>query len=140
MCVALMLPDRPFIALGVIAGIEGIALIGYAAFEAFEGIRIGATGPSAVSSGPALLLQILILAAFGAALVLVGSGWLRVRRWARAPFVLAQLIALVIGFPLISAVGGVERGAGLALVVLAVIGIVLVFTPAVTRSLTDSSD
>ena len=131
------LPDPPFIALGLIAGIEGAALLAYSVFEAIEGIRIGATGPAEVSSVPALALQIVILALFGAALVFVGTGWIRVRRWSRAPFLLAQLIALVVGFPLASAVGGVERVAGAALVILAIIGIVLVFTPAVTRSFTD---
>ncbi|CAB4735823.1 unannotated protein [freshwater metagenome] len=134
---ARMLPDRPFIVLGVIAGIEGVALLAYAVFEAIEGIRIGATGPAEVSSVPALVLQIVILALFGAALVFVGSGWIRVRRWARAPFLLAQLIALVIGFPLASAVGEIERVAGISLVALAIIGIVLVFSPAVTRSFTE---
>ena len=132
-----MLPDRPFLVLAAIAGIEGIALLAYAVFETVEGIRIGATGPADVSSGPALALQVVILAIFGAALIYVGSGWIRVRRWARAPFLLAQLIALVVGGPLASAVGGTERVAGIALVILAVIGIVLVFTPSVTRSITE---
>lgn len=134
---ARLLPDRPFIVLAVIAGIEGTALLAYAVFEAIEGIRIGATGPAEVSSIPALLLQIVILALFGAGLVFVGSGWVKVRRWARAPFLLAQFIALVVGFPLASAVGEAERVAGIALVILAIIGIVLVFTPAVTKSLTE---
>jgi len=135
-----MIPGRPFIALGVISGIEGIGLLGYALFDAVEGIRVGATGPAAVSSVPALILQIAILGAFGAGLVLVGTGWLRTRRWARAPFVLAQLIALVIGAPLVTATGEVERVAGILIITLAAIGIVLVFTPAVTRSLAEHAD
>ena len=134
---ARLLPDRRFVVLGAIAGIEGTALLAYAVFEAIEGIRIGATGPAEVSSVPALALQIVILALFGAALLFVGSGWIKVRRWARAPFLLAQLITLVIGFPLASAVGSVERVAGISLVAIAIIGIVLVFSPAVTRSLTE---
>jgi hypothetical protein len=138
--VARLIPERPFIALGLIAGIEGIGLLAYAAFDAIEGIRIGATGPAPVSSVPALILQIAILAAFGAGLVLVGTGWMRARRWARAPFLLAQLIALVIGAPLASAAGGVERTAGIVIILLAAIGIVLVFTPAVTRSLAEHFD
>ena len=135
-----MIPSRPFFALGVIAGLEGLGLLVYAMFDAVEGIRIGATGPAEVSSVPALILQIAILGAFGAGLVLVGTGWMRVRRWARAPFLLAQLIALVIGAPLVSAVGGVERIAGIIIILLAATGVVLVFTPAVTRSLAEHSD
>jgi hypothetical protein len=135
-----MILGRPFIALGVISGIEGIGLLSYALFDAIEGIRIGATGPAAVSSVPALILQIAILGAFGAGLVLVGTGWLRTRRWARAPFVLAQLIALVIGAPLVMATGGVERIVGILIISFAATGVVLVFTPAVTRSLAEHSD
>jgi fatty acid desaturase len=135
-----MIPRRPFIFLGVIAGIEGIGLLAYAVYDAAEGIRIGATGPAEVSSVPALILQIAILGAFGAGLVLVGTGWMRERRWARAPFLLAQLIALVIGGPLVSAVGGVERIAGIIIILLAATGVVLVFTPAVTRSLAEHSE
>ena len=135
-----MIPSRPFFALGVIAGLEGLGLLVDAMFDAVEGIRIGATGPAEVSSVPALILQIAILGAFGAGLVLVGTGWMRVRRWARAPFLLAQLIALVIGAPLVSAVGGVERIAGIIIILLAATGVVLVFTPAVTRSLAEHSD
>jgi len=135
-----MIPRGPFFALGVIAGIEGLGLLAYAMFDAVEGIRIGATGPAEVSSVPALILQIAILGAFGAGLVLVGTGWMRVRRWARAPFLLAQLIALVIGAPLVSAAGGVERIAGIVIILLAATGVVLVFAPAVTRSLADHAD
>ncbi len=135
-----MIPRRPFIFLGVIAVIEGIGLLAYAVYDAAEGIRIGATGPAEVSSVPALILQIAILGAFGAGLVLVGTGWMRERRWARAPFLLAQLIALVIGGPLVSAVGGVERIAGIIIILLAATGVVLVFTPAVTRSLAEHSE
>ena len=135
-----MIPSRPFFALGVIAGLEGLGLLVYAMFDAVEGIRIGATGPAEVSSVPALILQIAILGAFGAGLVLVGTGWMRVRRWARAPFLLAQLIALVIGAPLVSAAGGVERIAGIVIILLAATGVVLVFTPAVTRSLAEHAD
>ena len=39
--------------------------------------------------------------------------------------------------PLASAVGEIERVAGISLVALAIIGIVLVFSPAVTRSFTE---
>jgi hypothetical protein len=41
---------------------------------------------------------------------------------------------------LASAAGGVERTAGIVIILLAAIGIVLVFTPPVTRSLAEHLD
>ena len=130
-------PPAIFVVLAAIAAIEGLALAGYAAFDAVEAVRVGATGPADVSNGPALVGQIVILAVFGAGLVFIGLGWWRTRRWPRAPFLLAQLIALVIGVPLASAAGGVVRVVGIAMVVAALAGIVLVFSPTVTKSFTD---
>ena len=119
---------RAFAILAAIAGIEGVALLGYGAFEIVEAIRFGATGPAAVSSPGAIALQIAIFLLFGVALVLVARGWLRRSRWVRGPFLLAQFIALVVGVPLVQAAGSVERIVGIAMAVLAVAGIVLTFT------------
>lgn len=120
--------SRVFGILAVIAGIEGLALLGYGAFEIVEAIRFGASGPAAVSSPAAIMLQIVIFLLFGAGLVLVARGWLRRSRWVRGPFLLTQFIALVIGVPLVQAAGSVERVVGILIVLLAVAGIVLTFT------------
>ena len=120
--------SRVFGILAVIAGIEGLALLGYGAFEIVEAIRFGASGPAAVSSPAAIMLQIVIFLLFGAGLVLVTRGWLRRSRWVRGPFLLTQFIALVIGVPLVQAAGSVERVVGILIVLLAVTGIVLTFT------------
>lgn len=128
-------PERPLAALAVIALVEGVALVAYAAYDAVEGMRIGATGPGDVSNGPAIILQIALFALFGAGLVWVARGWWRRRRWARAPFLLAQLIALVVGVPLAQSGGSIERVAGAVMSIAALLGIVLVFTPGVTRAI-----
>jgi hypothetical protein len=121
--------------LAVISFLEGFALLGYAIFDIYGAATIGVTGPVEVSNVPALVLQIVIFALFGVGLIAVGYAWLRRIRWARAPFLVAQFIALIIGWPLAQAEGSVERNVGIGLVVLAVVGIILAFTPAVTRAL-----
>lgn len=122
-------------ALAVLSIVEGVFFLGYAVFDVIGAIRFGLTGPEEVSNAPALTLQVMMFALFGAALIFVARGWWGVRRWARAPFVLAQLLVLVVAVPLASAAGSVERVvAGLA-VVLAVIGLVVTFLPSTTRAL-----
>jgi uncharacterized membrane protein len=130
------MPPRPFVALAGIALVEGIALLGYAVFDLVEAATVGVTGPAAVSNVPGIALQIILFLIFGGSLVWIGRGWWSTRRWARAPFLLAQLIALVIGVPLAQAEGP-ERLVGIVLALMALIGIVLVFTPVVTRALED---
>jgi uncharacterized membrane protein len=130
------MPPRPFVALAGIALVEGIALLGYAVFDLVEAATVGVTGPAAVSNVPGIALQIILFLIFGGSLVWIGRGWWSTRRWARAPFLLAQLIALVIGVPLAQAEGP-ERVVGIVLALMALIGIVLVFTPVVTRALED---
>ena len=120
--------SRVFVILAAIAGVEGLALLTYGAFEIVEAVRLGATGPAEVSSPAAITLQIVIFLLFGAGLVLVARGWLRRSRWVRGPFLLAQFIALVVGGPLAQASGSVERAVGIVILVLAVAGIVLTFT------------
>lgn len=120
--------SRIFVILAAIAGVEGLALLGYGVFEIVEAARVGATGPAAVSSPAAIALQILIFLLFGAGMVLVARGWLRRSRWVRGPFLVAQFIALVVGVPLAQATGSVERAVGVVVVILGAAGIVLTFT------------
>jgi hypothetical protein len=127
-------PARPLAALAAIALMEGVGLVGYAVFLLVEAVRLGATGPSDVSSVPAIALQIALFVIFGAGLLWVARGWWASRRWARAPFLLAQLMALVIGIPLAQSEGS-ERLVGIVLSLMAAVGLVLTFTPAVMRAL-----
>lgn len=133
-------PAAPLAALAVIALLQGLALVAYGIFDAVEAVRVGATGPADVSNGPAIALQIVIFLIFGAGLLWVARGWWGSRRWARAPFLLTQLIALVVGVPLAQAQGGTERVAGIVISLMALVGIALVFTPGVTRALTEETN
>jgi hypothetical protein len=133
-------PDRVLVVLALIALIQGVALLGYALFDVVEAVRVGITGPAEVSNAPALILLILITAAFGVALVLVARGWWRAQRWARAPFILTQVIFGLIGYELSQSEGSVERIVGYACVLIAILGLVLTFAPAVSRAIDEPSE
>lgn len=126
-----------FRALAVIAAVEGVVLVGYAIFDVFGAVTVGTTGPAEVSNPSAMVLQIAIFAIFGAGMLWVARGWLRAAGWVRGPFVLAQLIALVVGVPLISAADPAQRLIGTAVTALSAAGLVLVFLPVVTRTFAD---
>lgn len=128
-------PERPMVALALIAAIEGAVMIGYAVFDAVSAIAVGASGPQEVSNGPAIVLQIVLFIVFGAAMLWVARGWWTVRSWARSPFLLAQLMVLLVGVPLAQSGGSVERYTGIGACLLALLGIVLCFAPSVSRAL-----
>lgn len=123
-----------FRALAIIAAVEGVVLVGYALFDLVGALVVGTTGPEEVSNASAMVLQIVIFAIFGAGMLVVARGWLSVAGWVRGPFVLAQLIALVVGVPLISAPEVTQQGVGVLVTAMAAIGLVLVFMPTVTRT------
>lgn len=129
------MPDRRLIILGLIAGVQGVALVVYAIFDVVGWARFGLSGPAAVSNVPGIVLQIVIFAACGSGLLAVAWAWFHARRWARAPFITMQAIGLVVGWPLASANGSVERAAGIALVVMAIIGVGIALSPRITRIL-----
>ncbi|PHX60711.1 MAG: hypothetical protein CK552_04420 [Actinobacteria bacterium] len=128
-------PRRELIALAAISGAEGLVLIGYACYDVIQAIRVGTTGPAEVSNGPALFIQILIFVVFGIGLLLIARGWLQGQRWSRSPFVLAQLIALLVGFPLAQNSAGPGRAVGVTVLICALAGGVLAFTPRVGRAI-----
>lgn len=125
------------VALTAIAGLEGVALIAYSVSVAVEGLRDGTSGPAEVSNVPAMVSIIGILAILGAGMVVIASGWWRSRGWARAPFVLAQLIAGLIGWEVSQSERSVEHAVGLLAIGVAVVGLVLAFTPPVSRAISD---
>lgn len=133
-------PDRILAVLALIAGIQGAALIGYAVFDVVEALRVGITGPEEVSNPMALLLLIAITAAFGAGMIAVAVGWWRALRWARSPFVMAQIIVALLGYELAQAEGSVERTVGIVAMVMAALGLVLSFAPATGRAIGDTAD
>lgn len=133
-------PDRILVVLALIAGIQGAALIGYAVFDIVEAVRVGITGPEEVSNPMALLLLIIITAAFGAGMAVIAFGWWTSRRWARAPFIMAQIIVVLLGYELAQATGTVERTVGVVAMVMAALGLVLSFAPATGRAIEDTED
>ena len=126
-------PTRSFAALAAIAAVEGLGLVIYAIFDIIEAIRVGITGPADVSNPAALLLLIVIYLVFGVGLLLVARAWWQMRTWQRGAFVLTQVIALLVFFDLAKSVESLPRTVGLFILLLAVAGIVLVFTPGVLR-------
>lgn len=135
-----MTTRHPFLlVLTAIAGLEGVALIGYSVSVAVEGLRDGTSGPAEVSNVPAMLSIIIILAVLGAGMLVIASGWWRARSWSRAPFVLAQLITGLIGWEVSQSERSVEHNVGLLAIAVGVIGIVLAFMPPVTRAISDEA-
>lgn len=125
----------PLAALAGIAAVQGLGLIGYAIFDLEEALRLGATGPEEVSSIPAIVLLIVTLFAFGAGMLWVARGWWLVRRWARSPFLLTQILTVLLGYDLVQSDGAVVRSVGGGMALLAVVGIVLALVPPVSRAL-----
>lgn len=126
-------PTRPFAVIAAIAAIEGLGLIAYAIFDIIEAVRVGITGPADVSNPAALLLLIVIYLVFGAGLLLVARAWWLMRTWQRGAFILAQVIALLVFFDLARSNETTPRIVGIVILVMAVAGIFLVFTPRVLR-------
>jgi hypothetical protein len=68
-------------------------------------------------------------------MLVVARGWWRSQRWARAPFVLAQIIVALVGYEVSQGEGSVERIVGYTAVAIALLGLVLSFTPTVSRAI-----
>ncbi len=118
--------------LAVVSGAEGLFFIAYGVLVLIGVLRFGITGPVEVANAPGVTLEIIIFLIFGAALLLVAMGWWRGSKWARSPFVLAQLLGLVVSVPLMGSTGGTERLIGWSVTVIAVVCVALSFTRPVT--------
>jgi hypothetical protein len=126
-------PTRSFAAIAAIAAVEGLGLITYAIFDIVEAVRVGITGPADVSNPAALLLLIIIYLVLGLGLLLVARAWWLMRTWQRGAFILAQVIAVLVFFDLTQSSENLPRTIGLVILLMAIAGIVLVFTPKVLR-------
>jgi Na+-driven multidrug efflux pump len=121
--------------LGIISGVQGVFYVVYAILIVVGVARFGVSGPSEVANASGVTLEVVIFLFFGLGMLLVAVGWFAAKRWARAPFLLAQLLALVVSVPLIGATNLFQKWAAILVTLAAVVGLFLAFTPAVTRYL-----
>lgn len=119
------------LALTAISGLQGIAVIGYAVANIVW--LFGAWGDRGVNA-LTLMVQVLVITAFGVGLLFVAWGFSKTARWARAPFVVAQLLAGVVAVPFALTPGGAQVWS-LLIITSSLIGLILVFLPATTRAL-----
>lgn len=90
-----------------VAGVQAVALLGYAASIAAVALTTGIEGPVEVSSPTGVVVEIVTFAAFGVGMAAIAWGRWRGHGWATVPFALAQLLALTVGIPLAT---GVDDG------------------------------
>lgn len=121
--------------LGGISTVQGVFYVVYAILVVIGVARFGVIGPNEVASTPGVILEVVIFLFFGLSMLLVALGWFTSKRWARAPFLLAQLLALVVSVPLISAAELLPQTVAAIVTLAAVGGIVIAFTPTVTQYL-----
>ena len=117
---------RPFILLGALAALEGLALLVYALVVTISAVSGGTYGVLG-SSTSALIIEIAIFALLGLGLLAVARAWIRMSRWARGPFIMAQLIG-----------ESGELVPGLILAVPAVVGLILTFNPQVLQTYSET--
>ncbi len=118
-----------------ISATQGVFFIIYAILITAGVLRFGLTGPEAVSNSAGVTLAVIIFLFFGVGLIATAWGWWQIKGWARSPFVLAQLLALVVGIPLISATGTTEKIVGVGVSIVAIVGGVVSLLPATTALL-----
>lgn len=123
-------------ALAAIAVIEGVALVLNGLLTLVTAGQ--STGPEEISNTSAINLEIVIFLVLGFGLIVTGIGWWRSKRWARAPFVLMQVISLLVGYNFLPSTGANERIAGIVMIACAVVGILLTFLPSTTRALLEA--
>lgn len=113
-------------AVAVVAALQGIGLLLYAGYDAVQAIRVGVTGPAEVSNPPAVVLLIVLMAAFGVGMLVVARGWWLGAGWARGPFVFAEILAALVGYQVAQTPdGGLVRWVGIVLALSAVLGLVI---------------
>ena len=123
---------RPYLALTLIAGLEGLALFItglVAVVHALTGTSYGAKG----SDSSAIILEVVIFLGFGLSLILVAKGWYSMKRWARSPFVLTQLMGLAIGIW-----SDTQISLRLVFIIPALLGLILTFSPSILRDASTS--
>jgi hypothetical protein len=121
--------------LGSISGVQGVFYVVYAILIVVGVARFGVSGPREVANASGVTLEVVIFLFFGLGMLLVAGGWFAAKRWARAPFLLAQLLALVVSIPMVGAADALQKWLAILVTLAAIVGIFLAFTPTVTRYL-----
>jgi hypothetical protein len=111
----------------LVAAVEALGLLVLAVAVVVQAAR----GDRASVSQALLLAALAVLWAL--ALAWCARGLLRVRRWARSPVVLSQLLLLAVGVPLVQGPSG--RWAGVLILVASVVGLLAALAPASTAAL-----
>lgn len=113
-----------------------------AAAEAAEGLIVlvagVVVGVLALTGRPSSLMGALVLALIGIAcgvgIVWVGVNLWRAKRWSRAPAVVGHLLCLAVGYSLVQ---DHQAAFGVPLLVVAAVGVVMLFCPPTNRALID---
>lgn len=107
----------------MLAALEGLAALGFGVAEIFE-VRLFR---AVVGVGVAVFMV-----GFAALLLAAARGLLHLRRWARAPVVVVQLIMLPVGWGFR---GGQTTPVAAAMIIVALLTLVLILHPRSTRAL-----
>lgn len=117
-----------------IAWLQALVLAGNGLWVAVTVIRDGITGPAAVASAGGVITEVVIFLAFAAGMGVLGALAWRGRRGALTPFLLAQLLALTVGVPLVQAESNLIRVIGVVTILVALLGAVAWFLALRDRS------
>jgi hypothetical protein len=119
---------KPLVVAAAAVLAEAVVLLGYAVVTVVQALR----GDRSSALGAALLA--LVLLTWAAGLALSARGLWRVRRWARSPVVVSELLLLAVGVPLIQGTGG---WVGTVIVATTVVVLIAVLSPPVTSVLVE---
>ena len=120
-------PPPPLLVAACLVGVEALLLVGFGVAEMF------ALSGQRVAMGVTTALFFLV---YGAVLALAGWAVTRLRSWARAPIVLAQLIQLGVAW---SVRGGSSTVAAVALALAALVVLAALLHPASLAALADDT-
>jgi len=90
---------------GIVAAVEGAALLANALAVLFFVIRDGISGPADVASPLGVAVEVLLYLVFGAAMLWIARGLVRGSNGVLTPFALAQVLGLTVSIPLASGAG-----------------------------------
>ncbi|GHC47456.1 hypothetical protein [Streptomyces flavofungini] len=115
-------------AAAALAALEGLALVVGGAYMLVMGLAGDPDNPRQATTGGVTLIVLALLP------LLAARGLLRLRRWARGPAIITQIMALPVAWQLLQADSVLIPG-GIALAAVAVATLVLLIHPATTEAL-----